>query len=119
MTATEIPEQLRALLPLPPHDFHILLVLAERELYGYAIKKAVEETSQGTLSPEIGSLYRMIGRLMEQGFVEEADPRPDESPGRPRRYYRITDAGRAVLEAEALRVRNVLQLAEANKVIGS
>jgi len=122
MSTPDVPEDVRALLPLSPTDFHLLLVLAEEELYGYAIKKKLERASDGTLSPEIGSLYRMIGRLMKNGLVEEAGdrvPEPDgqKSPGHPRRYYRIAALGRDVLQAEAARVRGVLAAAEDKALI--
>lgn len=100
-----------AILPLSALDLHILLVLSRGELYGYAIKKAVERESEGVLSPEIGSLYRVLNRLVEAGWVAEADTRsPQEGPhrGRPRRYYRITGAGMRVARAELVRLRRLL-----------
>lgn len=45
----------------------VLLVLSKGDLYGYAIMKAVEAQSGGILSPEIGSLYRVLARLVEAG----------------------------------------------------
>ena len=124
MTPPDLPKNVRALLPLSPNDFHLLLVLAEGELYGYGIKKAMEEASHGMLKPEIGSLYRMIGRLMNSDLVEEAGEKraaKDEgpSPGHPRRYYRITELGREVLEADASRVQEVLETARAKDLLGS
>lgn len=108
---------LQSHLPLSPTDFHLLLVLAEEDLYGYAIMKEVEAQSGGALAPEIGSLYRMIGRLVNAGLVEDMGNRVPEEPassqgrGRPRRYYRITELGREILMAEAARLREVLGLA--------
>jgi DNA-binding PadR family transcriptional regulator len=95
-------------------DFHVLLVLASGDLYGYAIMKAVEEHSRGAVAPEIGSLYRVLARLMGDGFVREAEAPPsaeDAHPGRPRRYYGITAAGRQALHAESDRLRHALALA--------
>jgi DNA-binding PadR family transcriptional regulator len=95
-------------------DFHVLLVLASEDLYGYAIMKAVEAQSRGAVSPEIGSLYRVLARLMKAGLVVELDsPDPDAEPrrGQPRRYYRITPAGRSALRAEAERLRHAVSLA--------
>jgi DNA-binding PadR family transcriptional regulator len=100
--------------PLRPLDFHVLLVLAAEDLYGYAIMRAVEADSLGAPSPEIGSLYRVLARLMNEGRVGEAavpDGHADPHPGRARRYYRITPAGRAALRAEAERLRHALALA--------
>jgi DNA-binding PadR family transcriptional regulator len=110
-------------LPLSPTDFHLLMVLAEDDLYGYAMMKEVEEQSGGALTPEIGSLYRMIGRLVSAGLVEDMGNRvPDKESdpqgrGRPRRYYRITKLGREILMAEAARLREVLGLAAAKKLL--
>jgi DNA-binding PadR family transcriptional regulator len=101
-------------LPLSALDLHILLVLSRGELFGYAIQKAVEGESEGVLSPEIGSLYRVLNRLVETGWVAEAATRsPEEGPqrGRPRRYYRITGAGAGVARAELGRLQRVLSRA--------
>lgn len=97
-------------LPLPAVDLQILLVLAEGDLYGYAIKKAVERESNGLLTPEIGSLYRVLARLMDSGWVEEA-PSPPHGPqrGRPRRYYSVTPAGLKVARAEVKRLRHIVE----------
>ena len=101
--------------PLSALDFHVLLVLSDADLYGYAIMKAVEEQSRGVIVPEIGSLYRVIGRLIDDGLVAEADPprgASDVHRGRPRKYYRITPRGLAVARAEAERLRHVVALAK-------
>ncbi|HVS12482.1 MAG TPA: PadR family transcriptional regulator [Thermoanaerobaculia bacterium] len=101
--------------PLSPNDFHLLLVLAKGESYGYALLKAMEEESSGTVRPDIGSLYRALARLVAGGLVEDAGERPDDpvAPGKPRRYYRISAAGRAALAADAARLRQALALADA------
>ena len=99
---------------LSPTDFHVLLVLAGGDLYGYAILKAVEEESQGAVQPEIGSLYRVLGRLMALGLLAEV-PAPAKAPdvhrGQPRRYYHLTRAGRAVLKTDAQRLEGALEIA--------
>lgn len=81
--------------------------------------KAVESESGGTVAPEIGSLYRVLARLMGEGLVDEAPAPTDEDthPGRARKYYRLTDTGRAVARAEALRLRDVLGLAARRELL--
>jgi DNA-binding PadR family transcriptional regulator len=103
---------------LSPNDFHILLVLAESESYGYALLKAMERESSGSVSPDIGSLYRALARLTGSGLVEDAGERTEDpaTPGRPRRYYRITATGRHALEVDAERLRRALALADARLV---
>jgi len=101
--------------PLSHLEFHVLLVLTREQLYGYAIKKRVEEQSQGGVSPEIGSLYRSLARLMERGWLEESqDPPGEEGPhrGKPRRYFRITPQGLAAARAEMRRMKTVVEAAE-------
>lgn len=105
--------------PLTATDFHVLLVLCEEDLYGYAIKKAVERQSAGGVSPEIGSLYRILSRLMTEGLVTEVDgPDPEAAHrGRPRKYYGITPAGRELARAEAARLSELVELARGRDLL--
>jgi DNA-binding PadR family transcriptional regulator len=100
--------------PLSAVDFHVLLVLARKTLHGYAILKAVESESRGAVSPEVGSLYRVLARLMAEGLVDETEA-PASAPrvhrGRTRRYYRLTREGRALLKAEAMRLAHAVEIA--------
>jgi DNA-binding PadR family transcriptional regulator len=109
-------ELMQSLLPLSAVDYHLLLVLAERDLYGYAILRSMAEESQGAVRLDIGSLYRALARLETTELVEPTSaPDDDEGvrahPGRPRRYYRLTGLGRAVLTEEARRLQNAVRLA--------
>jgi DNA-binding PadR family transcriptional regulator len=98
---------------LTPVELYLLLALAEGPSYGYAIMKRVEEQSSGAVRPDIGALYRVLGKLSVADWVEEADPprqAPDVYPGRARRYYRLTSDGRAALRSELSRLRAVVEL---------
>jgi len=99
---------------LKPADFHILLVLSEGNLHGYGLMKQVGEQSQGRVQLEVGSLYRLIGRLRSQGLIERAD---EEDGGSRRRDYRITDRGRATLELEVERLREVAALLREKRLL--
>jgi DNA-binding PadR family transcriptional regulator len=92
-------------------DFHILLVLAEGPRHGYGIMKDVERESGGGVRLEIGSLYRLLGRLLDSGLIEDADG--DER----RRYYRITRLGRRVLKTEAGRLADLVHLIRARRLL--
>jgi len=107
-----------AFLPLPPADFHILLALSRAPLHGYAIMKEVEEASRGRVVIEVGSLYRMLNKLLSRRLVERA-PNPDDAPrpGRPRQSYRLTALGSAVLRAEARRLRDMVAMAPVQELI--
>ena len=76
--------------PLSALDFHVLLVLAGEDLYGYGIKKAVESQSEGVISPEIGSLYRVLARLIDAEWIQEVPASPSSEENHPGRTRRIT-----------------------------
>jgi PadR family transcriptional regulator PadR len=100
--------------PLSARDWHVLMALSQRRLHGYGIMKAVEKDSNGRVTAEIGSLYRVLDRLLDEGLVEEVEePRdaPAETRGRPRRYYGLTDDGRAARLEDALALARARDLA--------
>ena len=73
----------------------VLAILADDESYGYAILKRVRELSSGELEWTDGMLYPLLHRLERLGHVTTEWRTPSE--GRRRRYYSITDEGRAAL----------------------
>ncbi len=106
-------------LPLAAADFQLLLILAERDAHAYGISQAVEAAKTG-VTLEIGSLYRRLTRMEADGLIEERESAvPQDTPESRRKYYGITQLGRRVANAEATRLRAVLQLAESKSVIGA
>ena len=109
----KVDERVQAQLPLPPPVFHMLLALCQGERHGYALKREVLRRTNGKLNLGAGALYGSIARMVERGLVEESGARPDlHLDDERRRYYRITSLGRRVAQAEALRMRDLVQLAE-------
>lgn len=109
-----------SLSPLGPTDWHVLVALADEDLHGYGIMKAVRRDSGGAVAVEVGSLYRILSRMMAQGLVDEAgEPgnAPTGTPGRARRYYRLTDEGRTALRQESVRLAGALELARARHLL--
>lgn len=99
---------------LAPQTYHILLALGEETLHGYGIIQAFEELTEGVETLLPGSLYAALGRMLEEGLVEEARaPRGANSGGPARRYYRMTRRGRAAARAESARRARLLELARA------
>ena len=83
----------------------VLASLADGDRHGYAIKKDIAQRTGGDVRLGSTTLYRLLGRLLDEGLIEEAATRPaahldDER----RRYYRITAAGRRALAAELKRL---------------
>ena len=57
--------------------------------------------------------------MVDEGLVEESEPRRDDpSGGPPRRYYKRTAFGRAVARAESERLHALLAIARAQKILG-
>lgn len=102
------------LLPLPLPVFHMLLALTEGERHGYALKREILHRTRGKLNLGSGALYGSINRMLEQALIEESEERPDPHlDDERRRYYRITPLGRRAVQAEAIRLRDLVRLAEA------
>lgn len=100
--------------PLSPAIFHILLSLGEGERHGYALKREISLRTGGKLKLGPGVLYGSINKMLERGLIEESEARPDPHlDDERRRYYRITPYGRKVAQAEAARMRELVQLAAA------
>ena len=79
-------------------DLLILALLDERARHGYEIVRLIEERSGGQLKLRIGSVYPILVRLEEEGFVKG---RWVESAGGPRRrFYKLTAKGRKFFESE-------------------
>lgn len=94
-------------------EYHVLLAMADGPLYGYALTDRVHDESGGTLSPRAGTLYRVLGRLMARGLVDEVEPEgaTPPHPGRDRKYYGLTGEGRALLADESHRLQQAAALA--------
>lgn len=72
----------------------MILGLVEHDaLYGYAIVRELKD--RGGLVAGEGTVYPVLRRLESDGLVSAEWS--DEGPAGPRKYYRITDAGRAFL----------------------
>ena len=94
-------------LPLNPKDFQLLMLVLDRPMHGYAIvKESTDETGRSVL--DLGTLYRIIGRLTDKGLLEEVTGEQDDSK-KQRRYYQATELGRQVARAEAFRLRALLE----------
>ena len=107
-----------SLLPLTPAGFHILLALADGEKHGYAVMQEVAKRSQGKVRLGPGTLYGSIKRMLSEGLIVESDERPDPKlDDERRRYYRLTEFGQRVAEAEAERLAGLVDAARAKMLL--
>lgn len=107
------------LLPLRPVEFDILLSLAVGERHGYGIIQDAEARGISA-PPDVGTLYRALRRLEDQGFIAAADRRaaPDALDER-RNYYKITALGRRLAQAEANRLVALTRAARTSGLLGT
>ncbi len=103
--------------PLTPAVLHILLALSTKERHGYGIMKQVDADSQGKVNMGPGTLYGSLGRMMKAGLICESDKEIDPDMDDERRvYYKITGLGEKALAAELERYREVVAVAEHNRL---
>ncbi|MCL2521557.1 MAG: PadR family transcriptional regulator [Erysipelotrichales bacterium] len=87
-------------------EAYVLSILREGPTYGYklfdTVAKAIEISSS--------TLYPILRRLQQQGVLETYQ---EQSMGRLRNYYRITESGRKRLEEYKVMCAEVLDLIKA------
>ena len=98
-------------LPLSETTFLILVSLEGKPKHGYAVMKEVEALSQGRVTLSTGTLYGAIKRLLKVGWIRRIDMPDEDSDGRGRKFYTLTDRGRWILNAEASRLRELVAIA--------
>ncbi len=72
-----------------------VLEQAEEDLYGYQIAKRLQDLANGSPPVKQGALYPVLRQLSANGLL--ASRIVPSYAGPPRRYYRITPAGRDTL----------------------
>lgn len=85
----------------------VILRLLDREgrLYGYQMNKRVEELSDGHYTLTEGALYPLLHKLVQDGLLTTETEKVN---GRDRRYYHITQSGRAAAADRREEFRNFL-----------
>lgn len=107
-----------AVLPLTPAVFHIMLALADGGRHGYAIMQEVERLTGGQTVLGPGTLYRSLQKMIRDEFISETHERGDPTmDDERRRYYELTEFGRAVAGAEAIRLDGLVRLAKSRRLL--
>ena len=100
--------------PLTDLTYQILLALAGRDLHGYGIVREMETRGGERAVPSTGALYLALQRMTTDGLIEDTEGPPGADARR--RYYRITDRGRAAARAETERLARLLEVARARRL---
>jgi DNA-binding PadR family transcriptional regulator len=103
-------------LPLSPPVYYVLLALGSDTLHGYAIMRAFDSLTGGGERLLPGTLYATLARMVETGLIEESAP-PEPAGDARRRHYRVTPFGKTVAAAESERLRRLLEVAAAQRIV--
>lgn len=79
-------------------DGCVLSIIEKETVYGYELSKKLQEAGLDDVSE--GTIYPVLLRLQKNGYIC-GDMRPSES-GPNRKYYSLTDEGRAALNELAV-----------------
>jgi DNA-binding PadR family transcriptional regulator len=96
-------------LPMNPMEHLVLTVLLDGPRHGYGIAGEIDRRSGGAVAVHPGNLYRVLDRLLQRALIAEVEP---ENGAGGRRDYRVTGAGKAMVEAED-RLRRRMRAASA------
>ena len=79
-------------------ELMILSLVEARPRHGYEISKLIEARSEGVVRFNVASLYPLLYRLEQRGWIKGRWV--EEAGQRRRRFYRLTAEGRKVLAAQ-------------------
>lgn len=111
-----MPNDVASLLPLNPRTFYVLLSLAEGDRHGYAIGKAVESMTGGSVRLTPGTLYPLVHQLLTDRWILEL---PEDAADPRRRRYRLSALGKRITQAEARRLDSLVRVARSLDLLPS
>lgn len=79
-------------------EFLVLSLLDAESRHGYELQKLIESRSKGVLTFHVASLYPLLYRMEDRGWI--AGRWVEKAGERRRRYYKITSDGKAALEEQ-------------------
>jgi transcriptional regulator len=79
-------------------EFLVLSLLEHEPRHGYELSKLIESRSGGVLTFHVASLYPLLYRIEERGWI--VGRWVERAGQRRRRYYSITDDGKKILDAQ-------------------
>lgn len=85
--------------------FYYILLSLYQPLHGYGIMQKARGFSGGRVRLAAGTLYGALNALLEKGWIEAL---PVQAGSR-KKEYRVTAAGKAVVEAELARLEELVK----------
>jgi transcriptional regulator len=87
-------------------ELMVLSAIERRARHGYEIARLIDEQSEGVLRFHVASLYPMLYRMEQRGWI--AGHWVEKAGQRRRRYYQISAAGRKTLAEQRNTWRELL-----------
>jgi DNA-binding PadR family transcriptional regulator len=100
MSSQRQPEEL---LPLTTAKLQILLALFDHEQHGFGLMDMIKQNTNGQVKLGPATMYRSLEALKQDGLITETE-QPNPTGNSRGHYYRITDFGRLVAQAEVYRM---------------
>ncbi|MFW2381257.1 MAG: PadR family transcriptional regulator [Acidimicrobiales bacterium] len=96
--------------PLSPKEEIVLGAVAasakgRKKVHGYPLAQEIAELRPRHFSMNYATLYRVLNRLEAQGYLNSEVAKPGTYPGRSRRSYGVSPAGRKVLRKSEVAVK--------------
>jgi len=79
-------------------EFLLLSLLESEQRHGYELQKLIEARSKGVISFHVASLYPLLYRMEDRGWI--VGRWVEKAGERRRRFYRLTPEGRTALSAQ-------------------
>jgi DNA-binding PadR family transcriptional regulator len=86
----------------------ILLSLADKPRHGYGLLQDIKKLSDGRVQLSTGTLYGALRRLLEDFWIERF---AQADTSRDKQAYKLTETGRAQLDREISRMKQLTQAA--------
>ena len=108
----------RALLPLKPLVFQVLLTLTDGERHGWSLVREIQDRTGDTrILP--ANFYRTLRGMLADGLIEEAGHRTSPDDDERRRYFAATPLGREAARLEARRMQDLVADARTRRLLGA
>ncbi|MDO6450527.1 PadR family transcriptional regulator [Oceanobacillus profundus] len=90
----------RFYMPMTETSFYILFAL-QSEMHGYSIMKHVKTLTKGEIDLGAGTVYTSLSKMEKDGLIVLVKIESN------RKFYKITDLGREILDIEILRIERL------------
>lgn len=97
-------------LGVSPVELLVLLLLTERQKYGYEITQELRKWFSGCWIPHVGTIYHALRRLEKKGFTTSSVHHREK--GLDRRLYTLTEKGEVAIKRGVEHFRKQIEVVQ-------